>query len=71
MLDLGDDAYTVGRPHPMIDFGPRLAMLEREAADPACRVLLLDVVLGPRRPPGPGGRAGARRSGPRCDGKRR
>jgi FdrA protein len=53
MVDLGDDAYTVGRPHPMIDFGPRLALLEREATDPACRVLLLDVVLGHGAHPDP------------------
>jgi FdrA protein len=53
MLDLGDDAYTVGRPHPMIDFGPRLAQLEREAADPTCRVILLDVVLGHGAHPDP------------------
>jgi FdrA protein len=53
VLDLGDDAYTVGRPHPMIDFGPRLSMLEREAADPSCRVLLLDVVLGHGAHPDP------------------
>jgi FdrA protein len=46
MLDLGADEYTLGRPHPMIDFGPRLALIRSAAADPACRVVLLDVVLG-------------------------
>jgi FdrA protein len=58
MLDLGDDEYTVGRPHPMIDFGPRVALLEREAADPACRVLLLDVVLGHGAHPDPASELG-------------
>ncbi|HLT09256.1 MAG TPA: hypothetical protein VK028_00425 [Micromonosporaceae bacterium] len=53
MLDLGDDTYTIGRPHPMIDFGPRLTLLERESADPSCRVLLLDVVLGHGAHPDP------------------
>ena len=46
MIDLGADEYTRGRPHPMIDMGPRLTRLAAEAADPRCRVLLLDVVLG-------------------------
>jgi FdrA protein len=46
MVDLGADEYTRGRPHPMIDLGPRLSRLAAEAADPRCRVVLLDVVLG-------------------------
>jgi FdrA protein len=45
-LDLGDDAFTVGRPHPMIDQGARIERLLQEAADPAVRVIVLDVVLG-------------------------
>jgi FdrA protein len=53
MIDLGDDAYTVGRPHPMIDYGPRLDRLAAEVADPRCRVLLLDVVLGHGAHPDP------------------
>ncbi|MFE9101506.1 FdrA family protein [Actinomadura geliboluensis] len=44
--DFGDDAYTRGRAHPMIDPALRLEALRAEAADPACGVLLLDVVLG-------------------------
>lgn len=46
MLDLGDDALTQGRAHPMIDQRSRLDRIAVEAADPAVRVLLLDVVLG-------------------------
>ena len=46
MLDLGDDDFTVGRPHPMIDPSLRVARIGREAADPEVAVLLLDVVLG-------------------------
>jgi FdrA protein len=46
MLDLGSDEYTLGRPHPMIDFGPRLAMVAQAAGDPSVGVRLLDVVLG-------------------------
>ncbi|MEU5881791.1 FdrA family protein [Spirillospora sp. NPDC047279] len=44
--DFGDDAYTRGRAHPMIDPTLRLAALAECAADPGCGVLLLDVVLG-------------------------
>ncbi|MDT5027181.1 MAG: FdrA protein [Micromonosporaceae bacterium] len=54
MVDLGADEYTVGRPHPMLDFGPRLSLLATEAADPHCRVILLDVVLGHGAHPDPG-----------------
>ena len=46
LLDLGDDQYTVGRPHPMIDFRYRCTQVVQEAADPEVGVLLLDVVLG-------------------------
>ncbi len=45
-LDFGDDAMTVGRPHPMIDPSLRLERLEQELADPTCAVVLLDIVLG-------------------------
>jgi FdrA protein len=54
MVDLGADEYTVGRPHPMLDFGPRLSLLAAEAADPRCRVILFDVVLGHGAHPDPG-----------------
>jgi FdrA protein len=46
MIDFGDDALTQGRAHPMIDWSLRLDRLATEAADPACAVILLDVVLG-------------------------
>jgi FdrA protein len=46
MIDFGDDRLTQGRPHPMIDWTLRLERLAQEAADPACAVVLLDVVLG-------------------------
>ncbi|MFH1221078.1 MAG: acyl-CoA synthetase FdrA [Candidatus Eisenbacteria bacterium] len=46
IVDLGDDVFTRGRAHPMIDQAYRLARLEREAADPETAVILLDVVLG-------------------------
>lgn len=46
IIDLGDDAFTRGRAHPMIDQAYRLTRLVREAADPETAVILLDVVLG-------------------------
>lgn len=46
IVDMGDDAFTQGRPHPMIDPGLRDERLAQEAADPATAVLLVDVVLG-------------------------
>jgi FdrA protein len=46
ILDLGDDEFTVGRLHPMIDQDLRLRRLRSEAADPRVSVILLDVVLG-------------------------
>ncbi len=46
VLDLGADAFTVGRPHPMIDQDLTLRRLRREAADPETGLIVLDVVLG-------------------------
>jgi FdrA protein len=46
ILDLGDDEYTVGRPHPMIDPRLRNEHIVATATEPAVAVLLLDVVLG-------------------------
>jgi FdrA protein len=46
MIDFGDDRFTSGRPHPMIDGSARRDRLLTELADPATGVVLLDVVLG-------------------------
>lgn len=46
ILDLGDDEFTAGRPHPMIDFSLRNSRILQEAADPDVAVILLDLVLG-------------------------
>lgn len=54
-LDLGDDAFTVGRPHPMIDQAARIDRLMQEAKDPAVRVILLDIVIGWGAHPDPAG----------------
>jgi succinyl-CoA synthetase alpha subunit len=46
LVDLGDDVFTRGRPHPMIDHRLRNERLLVEAADPEVAVIVLDVVLG-------------------------
>jgi hypothetical protein len=46
MIDLGDDVFTRGRPHPMIDYRLRNERIIKEAEDPETAVILLDVVLG-------------------------
>ena len=46
LIDLGDDVFTRGRPHPMIDHRLRNERILEEAADPEVAVILLDVVLG-------------------------
>jgi FdrA protein len=46
IIDLGDDAHTRGRPHPMIDPSLRNEMIRALAGEVATGVLLLDVVLG-------------------------
>jgi FdrA protein len=46
LLDMGEDAFTVGRAHPMIDPTLRMQRILQEAADPDVALLLLDLVLG-------------------------
>jgi FdrA protein len=46
VIDLGEDEFTVGRPHPMIDFTLRNKMIVFEAKRNEVSVLLLDLVLG-------------------------
>jgi FdrA protein len=46
VVDLGEDMFTVGRPHPMLDGSVRREWIAREGHDAATAVLLLDVVLG-------------------------
>jgi succinyl-CoA synthetase alpha subunit len=55
VLDLGDDEFTVGRPHPMIDFRLRNERIVAAAEDPHLAVVLLDVVLGYGSHPDPAG----------------
>ena len=53
IVDLGEDEFTVGRLHPMMDNDLRLRRLQQEAADPETAVILLDVVLGDGAHPNP------------------
>jgi FdrA protein len=46
IVDLGEDEFTVGRLHPMLDNALRIQRLQQEAGDPEVAVILLDVVLG-------------------------
>lgn len=55
LVDLGDDIFTRGRPHPMIDHSIRNERLLQEARDPQTAVVLLDVVLGHGSHPDPAG----------------
>jgi FdrA protein len=53
VLDLGEDVFTVGRLHPMMDNDLRIRRLRQEAADPEVGLILLDVVLGEGAHPDP------------------
>lgn len=55
IVDLGEDEFTVGRLHPMLDHELRIKRLQQEAADPATALILLDVVLGYGAHPNPAG----------------
>ncbi len=46
ILDLGDDKYTLGKPHPMIDPETRAEMLARAGEDTRVGVVLFDLILG-------------------------
>ncbi len=46
VVDMGDDLFTRGKPHPMIDPAPRSARILQEARDTETAVVLFDVVLG-------------------------
>lgn len=46
VLDLGDDEYTAGKPHPMIDPEARAARIVAAGDDASVALLLIDLVLG-------------------------
>lgn len=55
LIDLGEDDYTRGRAHPMIDPRLRVTMLEDLAEREDVGVILLDVILGDLAHPDPAG----------------
>jgi FdrA protein len=46
VLDMGDDYFTDGMPHPMIEPKLRSERIKKEASDPETAVILVDCVLG-------------------------
>lgn len=46
IVDLGEDEFTVGRLHPMMDNEMRIRRLLEEGKDPQVAVIMLDVVIG-------------------------
>jgi FdrA protein len=54
-LDLGEEEFTQGKPHPMIDPAARREVMQREALGPEVAVVLIDVVLGYGSHPDPAG----------------
>jgi succinyl-CoA synthetase alpha subunit len=45
-IDFGDDEFTQGKPHPMIDPSTRISRFIQEAKDPSVGVIVMDFVLG-------------------------
>jgi FdrA protein len=57
-IDLGEEEFTVGRPHPMIDNDLRIRRMQMEAQDPEVAVIMLDVVIGYGSHPDPANELG-------------
>ncbi|MDO9545926.1 MAG: acyl-CoA synthetase FdrA [Pelolinea sp.] len=53
-LDLGEEEFTVGRPHPMIDNDLRARYISMAASDPTTAVVVMDVMIGYGAHPDPG-----------------
>ena len=58
-LDLGEEEYTEGRPHPMIDPAARREIMREQAFGPDVAAVLLNVVLGYGSHPDPAGEIAA------------
>jgi len=55
VVDMGDEFFTSGRAHPMIDPTLRRLRILQEAKDPSVAVIMLDIVLGYGSNSDPGG----------------
>lgn len=53
IVDLGEDEFTVGRLHPMMDNELRIRRLYEEASDPETAIIMLDIVIGYGSHPNP------------------
>ncbi|HEX2981119.1 MAG TPA: acyl-CoA synthetase FdrA [Anaerolineaceae bacterium] len=58
IVDLGEDEFTQGRLHPMMDNELRIRRLLEEANDPSVAVIMLDVVIGYGSHPNPASELG-------------
>jgi len=59
VVDLGEEEFTIGRPHPMIDNTVRVKRIVQEARNPSVAVIALDVVIGYSAHPDPAAELGA------------
>jgi FdrA protein len=55
LIDMGDEVFTLGRLHPMIDGSLRRQRIVTESVDPSVAILLLDFILGRNASPTPVG----------------
>jgi succinyl-CoA synthetase alpha subunit len=55
VVDLGEDRFTLGRPHPMIDATLRCEWIHQAAQELSTAVILFDVILGYGAHPDPAG----------------
>jgi FdrA protein len=55
IVDLGDESFTAGRAHPMIDPTLRRLRIAQESKDPSVAAIMLDIVLGYGSAADPGG----------------
>jgi len=53
-LDLGEEEFTVGRPHPMIDNDLRMRYISMAGSDETTAVVVMDVIIGYGAHPDPG-----------------
>lgn len=58
VVDLGEEEFTKGRPHPMIDNTLRIERMWQEARHPETAVIFLDLVIGYGAHPDPAGEIG-------------
>jgi FdrA protein len=58
IVDTGEDFYTVGKPHPMVDQTVRCELIRKVGSDPEVGLLLFDLVLGYGAHPDPAAELG-------------